>query len=521
LLLVVEGVFLYGAFDRQTLAGQHLTLQNFLLPSRHLILRASVVALAIGLLGIAWLRWGVWRRLGKIRSADQAWPYLLAHGACFLAVVWLLKRISGGEAEPDSPRAGTFALVLILGMAGLALWVAALVPAKLWLSLGWQVLVLCLLGTGVGLLAWRGGEIGSDLWRPLGKWTLWLVYACLHLFCRQPVCNPDDAIVGTPTFTVHLEDSCSGYEGVGLMVVFLGVCLWLFRSGLRFPQAWLLLPLGTLIIWLANAVRITAVILLGTWGSPALAVGGFHSQAGWLAFLSVGLGLVALASRLHYFTATLGPTRVAAATQKPTAAYLVPLLALLATMMLSVAFSINPDQFYPVRLVVVGAALWTYRHHYRQLRWRWSWTALGLGGAVFLMWIALESLRPTHGEAPTTPTAGLSLAVWLVCRVAGAVVTVPLAEELAFRGYLLRRLIAADFQSVSYRRFTWLSFVVSSVAFGLLHSDRWFGGVLAGMAYAVVQYRRGSLADAILAHAVTNALLAAYVLATGNWSLWT
>jgi hypothetical protein len=32
--------------------------------------------------------------------------------------------------------------------------------------------------------------------------------------------------------------------------------------------------------------------------------------------------------------------------------------------------------------------------------------------------------------------------------------------------------------------------------------------------------RRGDLGDAVLAHATTNALLAAYVLATGNWALW-
>jgi hypothetical protein len=30
----------------------------------------------------------------------------------------------------------------------------------------------------------------------------------------------------------------------------------------------------------------------------------------------------------------------------------------------------------------------------------------------------------------------------------------------------------------------------------------------------------GRLGDAVLAHAVTNALIVAYVLATGTWSLW-
>jgi hypothetical protein len=33
-------------------------------------------------------------------------------------------------------------------------------------------------------------------------------------------------------------------------------------------------------------------------------------------------------------------------------------------------------------------------------------------------------------------------------------------------------------------------------------------------------YRRGELSDAVAAHAITNALIAAYVLATGAWTLW-
>jgi hypothetical protein len=40
------------------------------------------------------------------------------------------------------------------------------------------------------------------------------------------------------------------------------------------------------------------------------------------------------------------------------------------------------------------------------------------------------------------------------------------------------------------------------------------------MAYALVLYRRGELGDAIAAHAITNALIAAYVLAIGAWTLW-
>jgi CAAX prenyl protease-like protein len=98
-------------------------------------------------------------------------------------------------------------------------------------------------------------------------------------------------------------------------------------------------------------------------------------------------------------------------------------------------------------------------------------------------------------------------------------IIVPLAEELAFRGYLMRRLIAADFENLPVGKFTWFSFLVSSAAFGALH-DRWIAGMIAGMLYAITLYRRGRLSDAVLAHGTTNALIAVYVLTTKSWYVW-
>ena len=45
-------------------------------------------------------------------------------------------------------------------------------------------------------------------------------------------------------------------------------------------------------------------------------------------------------------------------------------------------------------------------------------------------------------------------------------------------------------------------------------------GTIAGVAYGLMAARRGQLGDAIVAHATTNAMLAAWVLAMGAWSLW-
>jgi CAAX prenyl protease-like protein len=109
---------------------------------------------------------------------------------------------------------------------------------------------------------------------------------------------------------------------------------------------------------------------------------------------------------------------------------------------------------------------------------------------------------------------------WISFRVLAATITVPIAEELAFRGFLLRRLVSPDFESVSFKRFTWFALVVSSVLFGALHGGRWIAGTVAGLLYAFAVIRRGRIGDAVAAHATTNALLAGYVLLFGQWQLW-
>jgi CAAX prenyl protease-like protein len=139
------------------------------------------------------------------------------------------------------------------------------------------------------------------------------------------------------------------------------------------------------------------------------------------------------------------------------------------------------------------------------------------------LWIALE---PAHDlaalEGWRNGLAALPLpvaALWLAFRASGSVIVVPLAEELAFRGYLLRRLLSPDFTSVSFAKFGWLSLMGSSVAYGLLH-ERWLAGTLAGLLFAFAQYRRGRLTDAVLAHAITNLLLAVHAIGWQKWSLW-
>jgi len=197
---------------------------------------------------------------------------------------------------------------------------------------------------------------------------------------------------------------------------------------------------------------------------------------------------------------------------------------MLAASLISRSAMADFEWFYPLRVLATLLTVWLFRDAYRSMNWRIGWPALAIGGLVFCIWIALERFGGgAHGGAMPAALAESSPAVrftWLGFRVFGAVVTVPLAEELAYRGFLIRWLASRDFESVGWRSFSWLPFLISSAAFGVLHGERWLAGTIAGFFYAFALLRKGSIGEAVVAHATTNALLAAWVLLAGNWELW-
>ncbi len=361
-------------------------------------------------------------------------------------------------------------------------------------------------------------------WTSLARYTFAVVQWLLAFIYPATVSDPSRLIVGTPTFKVIISPECSGYEGVGLILAFLSVYLWLFRKDLRFPDALVLLPMGAATIWIVNAIRIVALIAIGTSGWPAIARGGFHSQAGWVAFNAVALGFVAMTIRGHYFQARVIETSSSPTSERDlTAAYLGPFVAVTATAMLTGAFSAGFDWLYPLRIFATGAVLWIFRKRYTRLKWTWSWPTIAIGFVTFLVWLALIPAGISRNDGWPAALRSVPLywaTVWLLFRVVGYVVIAPLAEELAFRGFLTRRIVQSDFQNVPLGTFSWSSFLISSALFGAFHGGMWLAGTLAGLSFALALYHRRALGDAVQAHAITNGLIAFYAFTTGQWSVW-
>jgi exosortase E/protease (VPEID-CTERM system) len=487
-----------------------------------------ITSLAVVLI-LGWARsYGRLRELPIFHEYPRtSWRMVLAHIGVFAAFFWLT--ISVFENDVTS---STFAVLWILawaatGFATGVFWLLAALPARAWMRLARENSSAVVVGIMIiaASLAW--GFFASRAWKPLSGPTFLLVQWLLQACGQDVVSEPANFVIGTKQFSVGIAPACAGYEGIGLMVLFVGAYLWLFRHSLRFPWAYLFFPCGVLAIWLVNAKRMALLVLFGTYVSPEIAMGGFHSQVGWLGFIGVALGMVAVTQRMPFFTATQSDSNAGPREASPTTAYLAPLMALLAVSMITGVFSSGFDWLYPLRVPATGAVMWLLWR--RSMTWRtlaqsWSWRAVAIGVAVFVIWIGLERItgRADAGSSIATALGQMPVALagaWLLFRVVGSVVMVPIAEELAFRGYLLRRLISADFDQLFLVRFTWLSFLVSSVLFGALHG-RWLAGTVAGMCYAFAMYRRGKVADAVIAHATTNGLIAADVLILGNWGLW-
>lgn len=529
-LPIVETLMLTLRFDTATLRGQS-GWWVVLLDESPLLFRLIIAVTAATLfLGGA----SLWKEIRQLPVPPLSFRTtgvpLLAHLTALTSFTAVTALLLEGEAVVLSKPAWTV-LWVGLGVSAAVLWALAVLPAHLWLRLMGCNRVVLFAGLAVGGLAWGAGLLLQLCWPPLAEATLWLVRGLLGLVYSDVVCKPAERLVGTSTFAVRIAPGCSGYEGMGLISVFVAAYLWLFRRELRFPQALLLWPAGVTILWLSNAVRIAALVAIGTAGWQKVALGGFHSQAGWLAFNAVALGLAIVARRLRFFAAyrpetdraTEEGSAVSAAAEPHLAtAYLLPFLAIMAATMLTAAITAGFDLLYPLRVLAAATILWGCRRAYAELRWSWSWQPFALGAAVFLLWIALV---PSGIGEPSPLHDGLThlspawAAVWLFFRVVGATITVPLAEELAFRGYLLRRLQSADWSELPPARFSWLSLLISSLLFGMLHGH-WLAGTLAGLMYALAVYRRGRLLDAVLAHATTNGLLAGYVLVTGAWAMW-
>ena len=417
--------------------------------------------------------------------------------------LWLLV---GSSTALAAAAIGT----LIAGLAPLSLWQRA---AR---ALGTRWLYAAVAAT-VAILATSWSQ---NLWGLATNTTFVLVRACLMPLLPSLYAEPSARILGTDHFAIQVQPYCSGLEGMGLMLAFSSAWLFYFRKEYIFPRALLLIPAGLAVIFCLNAVRIAAFLLIGNAGYPGMAIYGFHSQAGWIAF-NIAAGGFVLVSRASPWLNRTARERSGSASN-PTVAYLLPFVLALGAGAIGHAMSAGFETWYGLRLLAAGAGLALCWRPLAALDWRFTWRGIAVGAAVFVLWLAAARvvLDRTGMPAALLHMTAAQRFLWISIRVATSVLVVPVIEELAYRGYLLRRLVAADFEAVPWKAPGWGPLVLSAVAFAVMHDALWWPALGAGIVYGLVLVRTGRFGEAVAAHTVTNALLALCVLGFGQWQLW-
>lgn len=181
---------------------------------------------------------------------------------------------------------------------------------------------------------------------------------------------------------------------------------------------------------------------------------------------------------------------------------------------------------YAVKTVTVVALLAFFWRDYTELKVGMPAplvvvSAVAAGIVVFFLWINLHAPWMVIGESGGFDPRTGGVIDWplVAIRIAGAALVVPVMEELFWRSFVMRWIDKPDFLLLDPAQAGVRGFVISVVLFGFEH-NLWLAGIVAGVAYSVLFMRHRTLWSPILAHAVTNGMLGAWVVITGAWSYW-
>ncbi len=193
---------------------------------------------------------------------------------------------------------------------------------------------------------------------------------------------------------------------------------------------------------------------------------------------------------------------------------------------------------YPLKAVAVGLCFWWLREEFKGLSWKWSWWAIVIGVVVAVQWIGMEEFFETYWHYPPLPVMGgdawdtenvfnpvkefggrgLSFWLWIAFRMGGAVIVVPIMEELFWRGFLLRLFVGRYFERVQLGEFSWFSCLAVAGLFATVHS--WYiSAFVCALFYNWLLYRTKSILACLVAHGLTNLLLWIYILRFDAWWL--
>lgn len=265
--------------------------------------------------------------------------------------------------------------------------------------------------------------------------------------------------------------------------------------------------------------------------------GRFLARYRWLAFV--------LPFAVYMLCTELEPDRPAAEQEKPLAAADAP-TADLAEPELAEPGGLLPTieyRHYPlvytVKIAATLAAMALVWPVYRWPRPRATWWAIPLGALGTAVWVGLTKLEIEQRVLPAIGLEGvlgagtrsafnpleelaaqpLAAYGFLAIRFVGLAAVVPVIEEFFLRGFVMRFASDSEWWKLPLGSVRLAGVLLATALAVLMHPAEmvamlvWFSGV------TWLMFRTGNIWDCVAVHAVTNLLLGAYVLASGDWYL--
>jgi CAAX prenyl protease-like protein len=196
----------------------------------------------------------------------------------------------------------------------------------------------------------------------------------------------------------------------------------------------------------------------------------------------------------------------------------------------------NWPQFYPasyvIKTLLTAALLVIFWRRYTPVRWTHAGLGVLVGVIGIVQWVGMQKIlwhfpalswTSMSAEAfdPTKAIAHPGLRrSFIAFRWAGATLLVPVMEELFWRDYAWRTIIAPnDFKLAQVGE--WDPSAYFHVPFiSAFVNIQWLTAVVWALMIGLLLLRTKSLGACMIAHAVTNFLLGAYVLWSKEWIFW-
>ena len=347
-LLLIETFILFHAYSFPTYCIDILSYRSCLLPSQ-IVLRTTAFFAVLALIVFARPKIrALLFRDDRPKTVALKWACVQIAGFCLIMLPWAVasrsQELMNLALVPWTVGPCLFVLGLALAVAGPERWrliVAEFNPALLALL---AVPLLFPLGT-------------RDLWnfQPLTRVTFEGVEFVLKVFGVEAIAEPTKYVVSSNSFSIEIGTPCSGVEGFALTMLFFGCYFLAFKESLRFPNVWVLLPIGLLLSWGLNVVRIATLFAIGHNGNPKLAVTGFHSYAGWLMFSILAFAIIGVSTSVPWFRRD--NTAPLPLLEDWTAARILPFAAFMGAALLISTFTVTPDLWYFAKAVAIAFVL--------------------------------------------------------------------------------------------------------------------------------------------------------------------